>query len=94
MVIKGTKNLYMTYAKHSVCGGNTEEMTRGWFQSLQEQEERKNTERTAPVSPPQLRMLCLSSAATYMQQFLPHLGERGKAGFFNFAIHHIFIPMT
>ena len=59
--------------------------------SLQEQEER--TQRT-PVSPPQLRMLYLSSAATYMQQVLPYLGEREKAGFFNFAIHHILLLMT
>lgn len=53
---------------------------------------KKQRKITAPVSPPQLRILYLSS--TYMQQVLPDLGEREKAGSFNFAIHHIVLLMT
>lgn len=39
----------------------------------------------APLSPPQLRMVCFSSTATNMQQVLPYLGQREKVGFFSFC---------
>lgn len=47
---------------------------------------------TILVSPPQLRMVCLSSAATNMQQVPPY--KEKKQDFFHFAIHHVLLVMT
>jgi len=55
---------------------------------------KEHREITGPVRPPQLRMLYLSSAAPCVEQVLPYLEKREKAGFFNFAIHHILLLMT
>lgn len=49
---------------------------------------------TAAVSPPQPRMVCLSSAASNLQQVFPTLDKEKKQDSFHLAIHHILLLMT